>query len=391
MRIVLGYRSLATFAGSETYLLTVAEQLQLLGHEVWAYTHELGPMAEVVEARGVRICRAGEGLPEVCEALLAQDDRTAYELAERYPDSARVFVAHSTAFVSQVPPQLAETSPAVVVMNDRVGDFVSALASSPEVVRLRQPIDIVRFSRWAGERPRSRRVVAFGNDHKGLRWGEIAAVCAELGLEAELIGHAGRTSAAPERDLAHADVVIGIGRCVVEAMACGSAAYVNGVIGGDGWVTPDSYAELEADGFSGRAFGAPVDAERLRADLADWTPELGRRGKELAWLHHDAAQHAAELVQLWRRLGAVEPAPAAGGELARLARVNQQTEDSLQALAHEAGVQRHRADLLEERLAALTATRRWRLACALSAPADRARSWLRRPRQEGSGQAETHD
>jgi hypothetical protein len=65
----------------------------------------------------------------------------------------------------------------------------------------------------------------------------------------------------------------------------------------------------------------PVDAERLRADLATWRPELGRRGKELAWLHHDAGRYASALVELFRRLGAADRPLAAHGELARLVRV----------------------------------------------------------------------
>ena len=50
-----------------------------------------------------------------------------------------------------------------------------------------------------------------------------------------------------------ADLVLGRGSAVVEALAEGRAAYVYGDDGGDGWVTPERYELLEADGFSGRA------------------------------------------------------------------------------------------------------------------------------------------
>lgn len=374
MRIVLGYRTLSSFAGSETYLLTVAEQLQSLGHEVWCFAHELGQVAEVAKERGIRVASPDE-LPGACDAVLAQDGAMAYELAERYPAATRVFVAHSTEFLGQAPPQLPDVCDAVVAMNDRVGRYLDGMATRPELVRLRQPVDLVRFSRWSQVRERPRRVLGFGNEHGGPRWRVVEDVCAELGLEVELVGRHGRVSAAPERDIAGADVVIGIGRCVLEAMACGKAAYVNGVVGGDGWVTPETYPALEADGFSGRAFDAQVDAARLRADLADWRPELGQRGKELAWLHHDATQHAVALVELWQRLGArSRTAPSGGEELARLVRVQAQAENRVIAHSADSADQRRRAKELEAELLALKATRRWRLAGALAAPLERLRA-----------------
>ena len=45
-----------------------------------------------------------------------------------------------------------------------------------------------------------------------------------------------------------AELVLGRGQAVVEALAEGRAAYVYGDDGGDGWVTPERYEALEAEG-----------------------------------------------------------------------------------------------------------------------------------------------
>jgi hypothetical protein len=74
---------------------------------------------------------ARDELPDQCDAVLAQDAATCYELAGRYPDAVRVFVAHSTEFCLQTPPQLSGVAHAVVALNDRVGRWLESLGWWP--------------------------------------------------------------------------------------------------------------------------------------------------------------------------------------------------------------------------------------------------------------------
>ena len=85
-------------------------------------------------------------------------------------------------------------------------------------------------------------------------------------------------------------------------MACGRAAYVLDVVGGDGWVTEERYPAMEADNFSGQATEWSLDRERLIADLADYRPDMGQVNRDLVLTHHDARSHAYALVALFRRL-----------------------------------------------------------------------------------------
>jgi hypothetical protein len=380
MRLVLAYRQLTQFAGSELYLVTVGEQLQRLGHEVALHARELGPVAELARERGLQIAGEGE-LPAACDGLLAQDGETAYALGARYPRAARLFVCHSTEFAAQSPPLASGACHAMVALNDRVGGQLRATPGA-EVVRLRQPVDVLRLSRVAPPRAEGGRIVVFGHDHAGEQLGRIGRVCERLGLELARAGGPRGTTPGPEAALTGADVAIGIGRCVIEAMAARRAAYVSGVVGTDGWVTPDTYAALEADGFSGRSTGGVLTEERLLADLSAWRPELGEQGKDLAFANHDAAAHARDLVELWRRIGVPgERPPDAARELARLARVAAGQEQRALEAAREAAIQRAKAERLRAELDALKATRRYRAAGALVRPLD----LLRRPggRQPG--------
>jgi hypothetical protein len=380
MHVVLAYRALAQFAGSELYLIAVGEQLQLLGHDVTLHALELGPAAGLARERGLTVADEAE-LPPACDAVLAQDGETAYALAERYPAAARTFVCHSTEFAAQAPPLAARACQALVTLNDRVAERLRA-APGAEVVRLRQPVDVLRLSRLSPPRGRPERVVVFGHDHAGEQLSRIERVCARLGIEVTRAGGRTHTTPGPEGALADADVAIGIGRCVIEAMAARRAAYVSGVVGTDGWVTAESYAALEADGFSGRATGGVLSEDRLEGDLAAWRPELGEQGKDLAFAHHDAAAHASDLVELWRRLGASAGDPPDGAaELSRLSRVAGMYERRALENAAEVAVQRRKAEELRDDLERLKATRRYRLAGALTRPLDRLRATAGRARR----------
>jgi hypothetical protein len=195
--------------------------------------------------------------------------------------------------------------------------------------------------------------------------------------------------------------VIGKARVIVEAMACGRAAYVYDHNGGDGWITPDTYARHAADNFAGQSTKDVIDAARLRRDLAEYSPEMGVANRDLAVLHHSAARHAHELVELFRGLvPRARLAPDALAELARLAALQWDTyvrldaaeywhaqalaenrrldEERAAAVAAAEELTRERDALLRER-EALVGTRRYRLAQRIAQPLD----VVRRRRRSG--------
>jgi glycosyltransferase involved in cell wall biosynthesis len=348
IRIVLGYETFASLGGAETYLLTVGEHLERLGHEVTIHTRQLGEMTTVARGRGLRVVTSEEALPADCDGVLVQDAASAYALAGRYPGARRVFVAHSAEFGPTLPPQAPGVCSAVVALNDRVVRQLEALDLQAPVVRLRQPVDMTRFGRLGIKHPEPRRALIMGNYWRGPRLRMVERSCRERGLMLDHIGLNGRPSTTPERDMANADIVIGYGRCIVEGMASGLAVYVYGVVGGDGWVTPDSYPAVEADGFAGRGTPAEIDEAAIARDLAEWGPEMGERNRDLATRHHDGSTHVLDLVKLWRRLDGPPPAPRLPtDEMAGLVRRHWQAESRAVTLVLESHQMRWRAEVAE--------------------------------------------
>jgi Glycosyltransferase Family 4 len=298
--------------GSETYAVTVAEQLERLGHPVELFAGEASEKGrELAASRGLRLT-AGDPTTlldrDDFDAVIAQDAASAYVLASR-GEVPQVFVIHGLAAFEH-PPQAPRPASPVVAMNDRIGKRAALLASKPEVVRLRQPIDLQRFKPRGPSRPQARRVLVFSNYLEDDRMAMLQQACDDLGLELTTMGVQANASVTPQDAIAQADIVVGYGRSVLEGMVMGKAAYVWDRAGGDGWVTPETYPEIEADGFSGGATDAIIDGERLRADFAAYRPELGTLGYDIVRDKHSAARHTEDLVALLERAEALVADPA---------------------------------------------------------------------------------
>lgn len=177
--------------------------------------------------------------------------------------------------------------------------------------------------------------------------------------------------------------MIGYGRSVLEAMACGRAVYVYDWKGGDGWVTARSYAAIEADGFAGGATDGALDGSDLAADLRAYSAAMGPVNHDLVIKHHRAAIHAQELVGLFEKLAS--PAPRRREpmqEMARLVRLEWRARLDVNALADENVHLRGLLDATEaERVKAMeVATRAQRRAEETAAEYEATASWrLTRP------------
>jgi hypothetical protein len=184
-------------------------------------------------------------------------------------------------------------------------------------------------------------------------------------------------------------VVIGQGRSILEAMACGRAAWVYGPTFGDGWVTPDSYPALEADGFRGRATDAVLNGDSFIRGLNHYDPSMGTANRKLARLHHSPHEHAVELVEALESAPAGRAVDAPLRELARALRVQYEALGGLEEVSRALQTRNEEREALLAENARLTGelselyrrstelrtTRRWRAMTLALRPLDLARAW----------------
>jgi hypothetical protein len=356
LEVVLGAQVLDWWGGTVSYSLTVARELARLGHGITIFSPRVGEPGEVARGWGLEVVEQEADLPEHCDVAYVQDAWSAFTLAARYPAVPLVECVHGDEADAFFPPQLSGLVSAVVTTYDRVEARARALALDAPIVRLAQPVDLRRFAPHGPLVTPPRRVLVMGNYMRGDRREHVAAACRDAGLELRYVGANDRTTATPELDLNSVDIVIGKARVIVEAMACGRAAYVYDYNGGDGWVTPETYARHAADNFAGQSMPDVIDADGLRRDLAAYRPEMGPANRDLAVLHHSAARHVHALVDLFRDLApsAARPPGDSLREMARLVALQWDTYvrlDAAQYWGAEALAQNRRLE--EERAVAV--------------------------------------
>lgn len=106
---------------------------------------------------------------------------------------------------------------------------------------------------------------------------------------------------APQMDKAAA--VLGVGRCVLEAIAAGRPVLVLGNEKIGGWVTANNFAVLQRMNFSGRGSAVMASAANLARYLQAAAPKaVDEKLRALAFAGHDAARLAAKLQQIYLEL-----------------------------------------------------------------------------------------
>ena len=330
MEILVGTSALEP----RSYLTTVTEHLERLGHEVRVFAAEPLPSPE-----GLRVVGVERDLPLAPDVIYSQDAEAALLLADLYPLTSQLFAAHGDREDVWLPPQLAGVVARVVVFDDRTGQRVRAASLPQQLVRLRRPVDLDRRAPRGALPDRLTRASVQLDGLSDYRRGIVQRVFADARIELD----------------DDAELVLGRGPAIVDALAEGRAAYVYGDDGGDGWVTPERYALLEADGFSGKAEPTATTFERLRADLEGYDRALGPAGRELAQAH-DARAHAQRLVAAFDEVKPRrDPVDAPLRELARVVRVEAATARQAADTAAKLQAATSRVTELEQELAAARA------------------------------------
>lgn len=315
MRFVLANRHLLAAGGTEVHLVTLADHLQRLGHEVLLYAPELGPFGDHARRRGIQVHDNLRELPATCDVVFAQDGIVIHELGQRYPQALTLFRVCGDVFDFQLPPQLDGLVDLIVVLSDRYERIAKACAVKVPVLRLRMPIDIDRLVPLGTIRDRPERAVMLGNYSE--REELVREVWGRHGVSVRRVGGDVQTYDVAVA-VADADIVVAKGRAALDAMSCGRAVYVYDIFGGDGWVTPEGYAALEADNFAGQATDRVIDAAALADDLRGYRQEMGVVNRDLVLQHHSARDHVIALLSAIGERAPQGRSPAPLQEMARL-------------------------------------------------------------------------
>lgn len=97
-----------------------------------------------------------------------------------------------------------------------------------------------------------------------------------------------------------ADIVVTLGRGVVESMLCGRVPLVFDIHGGDGLVTPENLQDLWRCNFSGRRYAREYTVDDLVEEFKKYRQEYGPCLREMALAHFDTGVNITRLMDLYK-------------------------------------------------------------------------------------------
>ena len=109
----------------------------------------------------------------------------------------------------------------------------------------------------------------------------INAACEDVGAKLDVLGP-GKHIDTEEMPylMNNFDLVVGMGRTALEAMACGRPVVIAGRKGIDGYATPETMLEFRKSNCSGRAKKIPVTPEAMIEEFRKYDPKDGERLRE---------------------------------------------------------------------------------------------------------------
>jgi hypothetical protein len=298
VNITLGCWHLTGLAGTQSWAYTIAREFRAMGHSVSFYTGMIGEFAARLMGEGFEVythlrdelpksdlsiiaqprmflvcpvCGFGpvyEGeppftIPKHLHRVTGQSCVDGGKPRSRLPTGKRVYVLHG--WLPHDKPML-DGTPYVTISKETHDSLLASYKVESVVVR--QPIDLARFHP-APPLPHEKPVVLSLATHPA----EQMAVDEQIEL-AGCVPYPHLVAARAwdvERLINESDIVVGTGRGIAEALACGRSAVVCGKFGCDGRVTKDNIDALESVNYSGRLTMDPVDtlAKHLKACVLD--------------------------------------------------------------------------------------------------------------------------
>jgi hypothetical protein len=302
MKILFTNHHLADFAGTETFTWTVAHALRRAGHEVTLITAQKGAAARIFEDEGFEVFDEFEGLKDRrFDVIHAQHNPMAVLARHAFPEVPMVFMGHGVFHPLEQPPSLDLAVAEWVAVSEEIRGIWAERYELQDVIVFRNPIDCRRFRPLKPIGKRLERVLVISNNYPVDLRAMVKRTCEERGIKVGFVGGIYHTEWEIERLINEADLVISIGRGVLEAMACGRAALVLDRHGCDGLMTPEVYYESRKFNLSGRRFARKPNQKELTGMLAAYDCGMGEVNRALIEEHHDVDQTVSVLEGIYER------------------------------------------------------------------------------------------
>ena len=273
MKILLGNNSYDILAGSEMWSLTMAKELVRLGHQVSAYSDKLGFIAMKMEEVGVKCHKNLESdqslkpfnivLEEVedydFDVIICNHHHITGYLRNKFPNTPIIATIHGILHKDKKTEKILPEHPN---LEAKVDQFVGVSEEIQmnlkdnyglEAVIIKNPFDLGAFKRQDFN-PKIKGILINSNYQN--RDSDLTMVIKEVSdhynAELKAVGVNFQPTYEVEEIVKDVDIVVGMGRSVLEGVAMGKLGLCHGRWGTGGVICPDTLKNISRFNFSGR-------------------------------------------------------------------------------------------------------------------------------------------
>ena len=305
MRVLITNNTLSQRAGTELYVRDVASRLRELGHEVVAFSTQLGPVAEELLAAGVAVVDDLEKLPFQPDIIHGQHHRETMMALLSLPGVPAVYFCHGAVPWEEMPPVFPRIVRYAAVDSACRNRVVQDAGVPADAVRvLLNFVDLQRFERREPLPTKPGHALVFSNYASETNCVGItrqACACFQISVDVAGIG-SNQVAAAPEKILSRYDLVFAKGRAALEAMAVGAAVVACDTHGCGPLVRPENFEELRQLNFGFRVMSLPMTVENLSAQIAQYDPAAAAAVCQRVRAEADMRAVVNDIVQLYEEV-----------------------------------------------------------------------------------------
>jgi hypothetical protein len=295
MKILMTNNTLRHLGGTETYTYALAVQLTKMGHSVTCYSPDLGQVADRLKQEGISVVSDLTDAPGSIDMIHAHHHDPALVAQSHYPQTPLIFTSHGVLPWQEQPPVGMNVHKYVAVSEEVLGQLRRL---SDDCTIIRNGIDPARFSSHTPISPDVLRRILASNYMKPDMKTLIQKAADGIGADVRFIGGT-QANWHIESHIEWADLVIGLGRTALEAMAMKRAVLVYDYNGSDGMVTPHSFDILQVRNFSGRTYGGQYTRPLLKRELLRYNPADPPVLHERIFIEHAIETAAESYVKLY--------------------------------------------------------------------------------------------
>lgn len=255
IKILVANNTFQILAGSETYYLTLAKELVKQGHIVDAYSPLLGIIARKMKENGVN-CYS-EIPDKKYDVIIASHYHIVDSLRKAYPDTPIISVIHSPMhIVDEFQKTWGLEHPAI---NSRVEQYAAVSEETQKKLKDDYDIDAKIIRNFfeiedcpINDKPKQ---ILFNSNYTQKNddyFKTIVEVANHYKADLLAIGEGFFQTPNIKEAVKQSDIVVGIGRSVLEGVAMGKIGVIHGRWGTGGIISPKSYKSLREANFSGR-------------------------------------------------------------------------------------------------------------------------------------------